>query len=418
MANIKAPRGTHDILPEESFKWQYIEQKAVQVASRYGCKEIRFPTFEDTNLFQRGVGSTTDIVQKEMYTFNDRGDRSITLRPEGTASVVRVCSEHSLFTNVLPLKLFYDITAFRYEKPQAGRFREFNQFGVEFFGPSLPVSDAELIMLGNDLLQELGIKTNLYINSIGCASCRGKYQAELRAFFNKHVDSLCDTCKTRLEKNPMRILDCKNPDCIKIAADAPVITDYLCEDCLAHYNSLKKLLRENNIEFKEDTGIVRGLDYYTRTVFEFKDPVSGLAVLAGGRYDYLVKEIDDKYDVPGLGFAMGIERLVSIMDSNNLFPVSDKTPDLFIATLGETAAQYAVSLSKKLRNLGYIIDVDLMGRSFKSQMKYADKIGARYLIVLGDNEITTGQVNIKNMFSGIQETVSIENIDSYLKNNK
>lgn len=414
MPSIKAPRGTHDILPEESIKWQYVENIAKQVASKYGCKEIRFPTFEDTGLFQRGVGSTTDIVQKEMYTFNDRGDRSITLRPEGTASVVRVCSEHALFTNTLPLKLFYDITAFRYEKPQAGRFREFNQFGVEFFGPALPSADTELIMLAKDLLSRLGISPKLYINSIGCENCRKKYHNELRKFFSSNIDKMCETCKTRLERNPMRILDCKNPDCIKITSKAPVISDYLCEDCREHYDSLKMYLKENDIDFEEDPRLVRGLDYYTRTVFEFKDQQTGLAVLAGGRYDYLVKEIDDKYDVPGLGFAMGIERIISIMENSNSFPHFNTSPKLFIASMGENGSKEAVRLSNSLRSKGIYVEFDTMGRSFKAQMKYADKSNSEYLIVIGDNEVQTGIVNLKNMQSGEQQTIELSKIESLL----
>lgn len=410
MSEIKAPRGTLDVLGDESFKWQYIEKIASDTAIKFGCKEVRFPTFEETGLFQRGVGDTTDIVQKEMYTFLDKGGRSVTLRPEGTASVVRQCSEHGLFGGLLPLKLFYFISAFRYEKPQAGRFREFHQFGVEMFGPKSPSADTEVISLAYSFLNSLGIKADLYINSIGCPSCRAQYQNALREFFSSKQDDLCETCKGRLERNPMRILDCKSPICGEIAKNAPIITDFLCDECREHYEILKNNLTDLGIKYILDPGIVRGLDYYTKTVFEFKDPVSGLAILAGGRYDGLVKEIDGKSDVCGLGFASGIERLVSTMERDGLSFGTEPKPLIFIASIGTNALQTARTIVNSLRNGGIFAECDLMDRSLKAQMKYADKIHAEYVVILGDSEVQSGAVKLKNMANGMEIDASLSAI--------
>jgi len=410
MPEIKAPRGTLDVLSDQSYKWQYIEKKAAATAIKFGCREVRFPTFEDTNLFQRGVGDTTDIVQKEMYTFEDKGGRSITLRPEGTASVVRQCSEHGLFGGLMPLKLFYFISAFRYEKPQAGRLREFHQFGVEVFGPSDPNADVELITLADSFLKELGIKADLYINSIGCPVCRKKYQDALRAYFESKKTDLCETCRGRLERNPMRILDCKSPVCQGITADAPLITDFLCEECENHYKVLQTELAAGGISFTKDPKIVRGLDYYTKTVFEFKDPVNGLAILAGGRYDGLVHEIDGKANVCGLGFASGMERLVSTMEREGLSFGEEPKPKAFVACIGEKGAAAARKIVYSLREKGVYAEFDIMGRSLKAQMKYADKIGALYTAVLGDNEVDTGKTNLKNMTTGEQTEIMLEDM--------
>ena len=418
MSDIKAPRGTLDVLGDDSFKWQFIEKKAAETAIRFGCKEVRFPTFEETGLFQRGVGDTTDIVQKEMYTFLDKGGRSVTLRPEGTASVVRQCSEHGLFGGLLPLKLFYFISAFRYEKPQAGRFREFHQFGVEMFGPKSPSADTEVISLAHSFLTSLGIKADLYINSIGCPSCRANYQNALREFFSSKQDDLCETCRGRLERNPMRILDCKSPICGEIAKNAPVITDFLCTECSEHYEILKNNLTDLGIDYILDPGIVRGLDYYTKTVFEFKDPVSGLAILAGGRYDGLVKEIDGKADVCGLGFASGIERLVATMERDGLSFGNEPKPLLFVASIGDKAAQISRFIVNALRKGGVFAECDLMDRSLKAQMKYADKIGAGYVIILGENEVESGIVKLKNMSDGseVETTVTaVSDAESFKK---
>ena len=396
----KAPRGTQDVLPEQSAKWQHIEKTAMRVAETFGFREIRFPTFESTELFERGVGDTTDVVQKEMYTFRDKGDRSITLRPEGTASAVRVCLEHGLFGGLLPLKAYYIISAFRYEKPQAGRFREFHQFGAELYGTASPQADREVIELAWSFLRELGLnEIGLNINSIGCPECRKNYHAALKEYFASRSDELCETCRGRLDRNPMRILDCKSPICKEIAAGAPLILDYLCDDCKEHFETLKASLTDAGISFNVDPHIVRGLDYYTRTVFEFTDPVSGLALAGGGRYDGLVTELDGKMQVCGLGFAAGLERLVNVMRERNLFP-EEKREGVYLAAMGKNAVPAANRLASELRAKNLRAETDLMDRSLKAQMKYADKIGARFVIVIGDNEVESGNVTVKDMAGG------------------
>lgn len=411
---IKAPRGTNDVLGKDSYKWQYIENTAKNTAEVFGFKEVRFPTFEETELFDRGVGDTTDIVQKEMYTFIDKGGRSVTLRPEGTASVVRQASEHGLFGGLLPIKSYYIIPCFRYEKPQAGRYREFHQFGVEMFGPKDPSADVEIIRLGNMFLKKLGINAKLTINSIGCPECRGKFQQALRDYFESRKSELCETCKDRLVRNPMRILDCKSPVCKEIAKDAPLITDYLCDECNSHYSSVKNKLSLAGVDYICDPHIVRGLDYYTKTVFEFIEPETGLALLAGGRYDLLVKEIDGKNDVPGLGFASGIERLVSVAEkAGNLFG-GDIKPDIYISNIGAEALSAAESLAAVLRENGIIAETDLMGKSLKAQMKYADKIGAKYSAVVGENEILQKKLTVKNMETGEAKEVSFTELAAFL----
>lgn len=397
---IKAPRGTNDVLPAESYQWQLVEDAARRVADRFAFREIRFPTFESTELFERGVGDTTDVVQKEMYTFKDKGDRSVTLRPEGTASAVRVCLEHGLFGGLMPLKAYYIISAFRYEKPQAGRFREFHQFGAELYGSASPQADREVIELAASFLKELGLdKISLNINSIGCPECRKNYHAALKEYFSSRAAELCETCRDRLDRNPMRILDCKSPVCKAIAADAPVILDYLCDDCKEHFDVLKASLDNAGIEYAVDPHIVRGLDYYTRTVFEFIDPVSGLTLAGGGRYDGLVSELDGKMKVCGLGFAAGLERLVSVMKERGLFPEPDRQ-GAYVAAMGQGAVLAANRLASDLRALGIRAETDLMDRSLKAQMKYADKTNARFVVVLGDNEVESGNVTVKDMAGG------------------
>lgn len=418
MQQIKAPRGTSDVLGKDSYKWQYVENAGRETAEVFGFKEVRFPTFEETELFDRGVGDTTDIVQKEMYTFNDKGGRSITLRPEGTASVVRQTSEHGLFGGLLPIKDYYIISCFRYEKPQAGRFREFHQFGVEMFGPKDPSADVEIIKLAAAFLEKLGIKANLTINSIGCPECRAKFQQSLRGYFENRKDELCETCKDRLNRNPMRILDCKSPVCKEIAKDAPLITDYLCDDCSAHYEKVKAKLTAANIPFVCDPHIVRGLDYYTKTVFEFLDPDTGLALIAGGRYDLLVKEIDGKNDVPGLGFASGIERLVSVMENTGHSFGKEKTPDIYLANIGETALDAAENIAADLRAEGLFAETDLMGKSLKAQMKYADKVKARFSAVIGDDEVKNKKLTLRNMKNGDSTDVAFDDIAKIIKGEK
>lgn len=418
MQQIKAPRGTSDVLGKDSYKWQYVENAGRETAEVFGFKEVRFPTFEETELFDRGVGDTTDIVQKEMYTFNDKGGRSITLRPEGTASVARQTSEHGLFGGLLPIKDYYIISCFRYEKPQAGRFREFHQFGVEMFGPKDPSADVEIIKLAASFLEKLGIKANLTINSIGCPECRAKFQQSLREYFENRKEELCETCKDRLNRNPMRILDCKSPVCKEIAKDAPLITDYLCDDCSSHYEKVKAKLTAANIPFVCDPHIVRGLDYYTKTVFEFLDPDTGLALLAGGRYDLLVKEIDGKNDVPGLGFASGIERLVSVMENAGHSFGKERTPDIYLANIGDAALDAAENIAANLRAEGIFAETDLMGKSLKAQMKYADKVKARFSAVIGDDEVKNKKLTLRNMENGDSSDVAFDDIAKIIKGEK
>ena len=418
MQQIKAPRGTSDVLGKDSYKWQYVENAGRETAEVFGFKEVRFPTFEETELFDRGVGDTTDIVQKEMYTFNDKGGRSISLRPEGTASVVRQTSEHGLFGGLLPIKDYYIISCFRYEKPQAGRFREFHQFGVEMFGPKDPSADVEIIKLAASFLEKLGIKANLTINSIGCPECRAKFQQSLREYFENRKEELCETCKDRLNRNPMRILDCKSPVCKEIAKDAPLITDYLCDDCSSHYEKVKAKLTAANIPFVCDPHIVRGLDYYTKTVFEFLDPDTGLALLAGGRYDLLAKEIDGKNDVPGLGFASGIERLVSVMENAGHSFGKERTPDIYLANIGDAALDAAENIASALRSEGIFAETDLMGKSLKAQMKYADKVKARFSAVIGDDEVKNKKLTLRNMENGDSTDVAFDDIAKIIKGEK
>lgn len=406
---IKAQRGTQDVLPANVHKWQYIERKVLEIAGNFGFTEIRFPTFEDTNLFQRSVGDTTDVVQKEMYTFPDKGGRSITLRPEGTAGTVRAVLENGLLNEALPQKLCYITSCFRYEKPQAGRLREFHQFGVEMFGAKSPAADAEVISLGSQLLSTFGMDDIvLEINSIGCPECRPHYHKALKSYFEGRKGDLCPTCLDRLEKNPMRILDCKSPVCSEIAKGAPVSLDYLCDECKTHFDGVKARLDAIGIVYKVNPKIVRGLDYYTKTVFEFLSGAVGSqsAVCAGGRYDGLVEEMGGN-KTPGLGFAMGIERLLLAMENKKVpFPETKKC-DLYIGSLGEKGAVKALGLCSALRDEGFFAECDLMERGLKAQMKYADKIGARFSLVLGDNEIETDQAELKNMATGEKTTVNL-----------
>lgn len=405
-----AIKGTLDTLPANSYKIQYVEAVMREIAENYGFHEMRTPVFEHTELFQRSVGETTDVVQKEMYTFEDKGGRSITLKPEGTAGSVRAYLEHGLFNEAMPQKIFYITPCYRYEKPQAGRLREFHQFGVECFGAGTPAQDAEIILLGNEIFNYLGINNlTLEINSIGCPECRKKFQQALKDYFNSHYDELCDTCKGRLEKNPMRILDCKSPICSEISKDAPKILDYLCEDCSEHFESVKKYLTANNINFKVNPTIVRGLDYYTRTVFEFVSNEIGAqgTVCGGGRYDGLIEEMGGK-PTPACGFGLGLERLLLLMDAQKTEFPEVKKCDLFIGSMGENANIAASAIATDLRNEGLSAQFDTVGRSVKAQMKYADKIGALYTMVLGDSELESRKAKLKNMQTGDQSEISLD----------
>ena len=335
----KAPRGTNDILPEESYKWQAVEKRLMETAGLFGFKEIRVPVFEHTEFFTKNVGDTTDVVQKEMYTFDDKGGRSITLRPELTAGVVRSVIENGLYAGTLPLKCCYIGGCYRYEKPQAGRLREFHQFGVECVGAAAPNADAEVIALAKQVLDNIGIKKiSLEINSIGCPECRKEYHKALKEYFSANLEELCGTCKDRLDRNPMRILDCKSPICSEIAAKAPVVLDYLCDDCRKHFEQVKAHLTAQNINFTVNPHIVRGLDYYTRTVFEFVSGDIGAqsTVCGGGRYDGLIGQMGGP-NTPSLGFAMGIERLMMVLESQRAELPEAKTDDLYIAVLGDKA---------------------------------------------------------------------------------
>ena len=409
---ISVPKGTKDVLPEDSYKWQYVENTARRVAKVFGASEIRTPTFEHTEVFLRGVGETTDIVNKEMYTFLDKGGRSITLKPEGTAGVARAFVDNGLFSSALPSKLFYITQCFRYERPQAGRLREFHQFGIEFLGASDANIDAETILLAHTFLKELGIdNVTLYINSIGCKECRKNYQQALKAYLNDNVDRLCPLCKERLNKNPLRVLDCKNDECKKLTANAPKILDYICSDCSSHFEKVKKLLTTAGVEFTVDSNIVRGLDYYTRTVFEFVSNNIGAqgTVCGGGRYDGLIAELGGN-DVPGIGFAVGIERILMLLDNLGVQIPNDGKVKVYFAPMGETESEKAFELAIKLRQQGVSCDFDHMGRGIKAQFKYADKIGAKYVAVIGSNELDKGVVRLKNMSDGKEEEVSFDQI--------
>lgn len=404
---IQKPKGTKDILPDESYKWQYIENNVKSLLECYRMKEIRVPVFEHTELFSRGVGETTDVVQKEMYTFEDKGGRSLTLRPEGTAGVVRSYIENGMASLPSPLKFWYEMPMYRYENVQKGRYREFTQIGVEVIGTDSYLADVETILLGLNIFERLEIPNiKLNINSIGCPTCRAKYQEALRDFIRPNLDSYCDTCKTRFEKNPMRILDCKEKKCKEMNQGAPVILDYLCDDCREHFENVKSLLEKSGVKYEIDPNIVRGLDYYTRTVFEFVSEDDGLTVLGGGRYDGLIKEVGGQ-DTPAIGFAMGVERLLQIFEKYNADKFVKNNTQLYIATIGEKAEVFATNLVTDLRYGDVIAEKDICGRSLKAQFKYADKIGALYVITIGDDEVDTKLAKIKNMKTGEEKEVSL-----------
>lgn len=410
MAEInRAVRGTCDVLPNESFKWQYIEEKMLEVSALYGYREVRVPVFENTNVFVKGVGDTTDVVQKEMYTFEDKGGRSITLRPELTAGVIRSMIEHGETNGALPLKVCYIGGCYRYEKPQAGRLREFHQFGVECLGAKSPAADAEVISLAKRVLDTIGIKKlSLEINSIGCPECRKNYHAALKAYFESKRDNLCETCRDRLERNPMRILDCKSPVCKEICEDAPVVIDYLCDECSEHFESVKKHLDAINIEYTVNPKIVRGLDYYTKTVFEFVSGDIGAqsTVCGGGRYDGLVSQMGGP-ELASLGFGMGIERLLLVMESQKTELPKEKSLDVYIAPMGDNAGIYASTLCSLIRDEGFSAATDLSGRGLKAQMKYADKCGAKFAVVIGDNELENKTAKLKMMSTSSETQVSL-----------
>jgi len=414
---ITGPRGTKDILPEMSANWQYIEQTVRDICQLYGFKEIRTPVFEHTELFLRGIGETTDIVSKEMYTFNDRGERSLTLRPENTAAVVRAYLEHKLYTESLLTKLFYIGPMFRYDRPQAGRYRQFHQFGVEALGSKGPAIDAEVIILAVQLLEQLGLTDlRLYLNSVGCPECRPVYRAQLQEFLREKTDNLCVDCQSRFDRNPMRILDCKNQRCIEESKGAPHISDCLCDDCSAHFEQLKSLLTAAGTSFTLNPRLVRGLDYYTKTAFEIQYAPLGSqsAVCGGGRYDGLVAECGGQ-STPSIGFAIGLERILLCLEKQGLLPDQTNAIDIFIATIGEEAQKTAFKLLCDLRKHGITADMDFMSKNIKGQMKQANKYPARFVAIIGNDEVVQGKVMLKNMQSGIQELVDISVIQNMLQ---
>ena len=409
---MKAPKGTKDMLPQDAYRWQYIEDEWAKICSEYGFREIRTPVFESTDLFNRGVGDTTDIVQKEMYTFEDMGGRSITLKPEGTSPAVRAFIESNLYAETQPTKIFYDTPCYRYEKPQAGRLREFHQFGIENFGTPSMMADAEIIALGHDFLKRMGIEdVELHISSVGCRKCRPVYRKVLQDYLMPKYDCLCETCKSRFDKNPMRILDCKSPEDKEAVKDAPMMIDYLCEDCSRDFEDLKSYLDAMGIEYVVDPSIVRGLDYYTKTAFEFITTKIGAqgTVCGGGRYDHLIEEVGGP-DMPGVGFGLGKERLLLLMEACGHDFGAAPAPQIFLAWIGDEAKLYALKLLHELRGKGIRADMDTRERNLKGQMKYANKLGAEYTAVIGGDEVASGEITLKNMSTSEQTKVRREDL--------
>ncbi len=410
----QAPRGTADWYGDAMAKRERIEEICKRIAASYNIRQIATPVFEHTVLFQRGVGETTDVVQKEMYTFEDRGGRSITLKPEGTAGAVRAYLEHSMFAESGLTKLFYITPAFRYEKPQSGRLRQHHQFGVEYIGSESPLVEVELISLVSRIVKELGLSDiEVHINSIGCANCRKEYNKALLAYLEEHKDKLCKTCLERMERNPLRVIDCKEEGCKEIVANAPKTIDYLDEECRTHFEQLQSLLGSLGIPYQIDTGIVRGLDYYTKTVFEFVNK-DGFTLCGGGRYDNLVHEIDGKQDIPAAGFGMGLERILYFLDLEGINLGGVNPPDLYLGFMGGVKAR-AFQIIDALRQQGISVETDYLDRSIKAQMKYANKINAPYVVILGDDEIDTGKVKVKNMADGTEVETSIDNIAAVIQ---
>lgn len=412
----RAPKGTKDILPSESYSWQYVEEKIRQIARLYGYREIRTPIFEHTDLFVRSVGDTTDIVQKEMFTFEDKGKRSITLKPEGTAGVVRAYIEHSLYAEPQPIKVYYITPCFRHERPQAGRQRQFNQFGVEVFGGKEASLDAEIISLAVKLFDSLAIKgLKVNLNSIGCPDCRGPYHEKIKEYLGDNINSLCKSCSDRYEKNPLRILDCKEEGCKALVAGIPLILDNLCDECKDHFDQVKAFLDAKGIDYQINPLIVRGLDYYTKTVFEIISDSLGAqsTVCGGGRYDGLVEECGGP-KTPGIGFAIGLERLMMILEAQKAIDIIEEPMDIYIATIGDMARLKASDLISVLRKKGISADMDHVGRSIKAQFKYAGKQGYKFVCTIGENELTTGDLRIKNMKEGKEDSIRIESLLDYL----
>ena len=403
-------KGTEDILPAESYKWQFVEDIMRKQAQSYGFKEIRTPVFEHTELFNRSVGDTTDVVQKEMYTFTTKGGESVTLRPEGTAGAARAMLEHGVYNDGYPIKAYYLTSCYRYEKPQKGRQREFHQFGMEVYGAPSYFADAEVICAANSIFERLGVENlSLEINSIGCPTCRAKYHAALKEYFEKYKGDLCETCLSRLDRNPMRILDCKSPVCSEIASKAPTVLEYICNECKEHFEGVKSCLDAAGIKYTVNPKIVRGLDYYTRTVFEFVSNSIGAqgTVCGGGRYDGLIEELGGQH-TPSLGFGMGIERLLLLMQSQNIEIPQPPVCDLYVVGMGEKAKIKAFNIIEGVRKSSLIAEGDIVGRSMKAQMKYANKIGAKFSMVIGDNELEQNKAKIRDMKTGEEKDVPLD----------
>lgn len=407
-----APKGTKDILPVQAYKWHFVEKKFAEICDRYGFKEIRTPVFEHTELFKRGVGDTTDIVQKEMYTFMDHGNRSITLKPEGTSPAARAFVEHKQYADIQPTKYYYVTPCYRYENPQSGRLREFHQFGIETFGTPSMVADAEVICLAYDFLKEMGITDiELRINSVGCPECRQKHREALKEFLKPKYDELCHTCKDRYERNPLRIIDCKSKHCQALVEGAPMMVDYLCDDCKEAFEAVQKNLDSMGIEYTVDTKIVRGLDYYTKTAFEFVTTGIGAqgTICGGGRYDHLIEEVGGP-PIPGVGFGLGIERLLMLMENSNIEIPQPDTVKAFIAVMGDEAKAFGLKLLRELRQRGIKAEIDTLERNIKGQFKYADRISAKYTVVIGENELNEGVVSVKEMATSTQTQVKLEDL--------
>ena len=414
----KAPRGTKDITPKDAYKWNYVENKFREICSLFGYEEMRTPVFEHTELFKRSVGDTTDIVQKEMYSFTDKGGRDITLKPEGTAGVVRAFIENKLYADTQPTKLFYITPCFRYERPQAGRQRQFHQFGIEALGSDKPSLDAEVIALAVQFFTEVGLKDlAVSINSVGCPTCRAEYNARLKEYLDKKSDVLCETCLERKDKNPMRFIDCKNPTCKENLNDIPFMVDHICDDCKDHFEKLQTYLKEMDINFVVDKTIVRGLDYYKKTAFEIisNDIGSQSTVCGGGRYDGLVEQLGGPKGVSGIGFALGAERLLLTMENNNIEIENPYATDIFIVTIGDEAKTKSFKLLKDLRTNHISAENDHLDRSVKAQFKYSDKINAKFTIVIGDDELANDTATLKNMSTSEQTTIKLSEIVQELK---
>ena len=414
---INIPKGTKDVLPEDAYKWHYLEKVIRKTAEDFGIREIRTPTFEHTELFLRGVGDTTDIVNKEMYTFLDKGERSITLKPEGTAGVARAYIENGLQELPQPLKMYYLTPVFRYERPQAGRLREHHQFGIEIYGSPSPYADAEVMLVAKTLFARLGLtEPVLNINSIGCPECRKSYNAALRSYLGDNISKMCPSCRERFDKNPLRILDCKEAGCKEITAAAPKTIDYLCDDCKAHFEELQSILTSSGVAFVVNPNIVRGLDYYTGTVFEFISSAIGAqgTVCGGGRYNNLVSDVGGK-SAPAVGFGMGLERLLMILENLNLYLGEPEVPIIYLAPASRDDAGFAFVVANRLRGEGVSADTDLLGRSLKSGMKYADKRGYKYVAVIGSEERESGMVKLKRMSDGVVTECGFDKIAEVLK---